>query len=122
MRTIMLALAAAVSLSACATGQGASESASARDCFFAEQINGFEVVDDQSVQIRVGASDRYVLTTLFNTRDLDWSNSIALRSTTGSICTGGGVGVEIIGGDPRRTYPVQSIARAPEPAPEAQNG
>lgn len=113
MRTSFLALAAALALSACATEGAPAQNASARDCFFASTVNGYSVIDNNTVELRAG-SDRYRLTTLFNARDLDWTHDIAIRSTTGSICTGSGTGVEIIGGDPRRTYPVQSIARAPE--------
>ncbi len=113
MRTSLLALAAAFALSACAT-EGATQDAAARDCFFASTVSGYSVIDNSTVEVRAG-SDRYRLTTLFNARDLDWTQNIAIRSTTGSICTGNGNGVEIIGGEPQRTYPVQSIARAPEP-------
>jgi len=111
MRTSFLAL-AALALSACAT-EGATEESAARDCFFASTVSGYSVIDNNAVEVRAG-SDRYRLTTLFNARDLDWTQNIAIRSTTGSICTGNGNGVEIIGGEPRRTYPVSSIARAPE--------
>lgn len=113
MRTSFLALATALALSACATESVTANNA-ARDCFFASTISGYNVIDNNTVEVRAG-SDRYRLTTLFNARDLDWTQNIAIRSTTGSICTGNGNGVEIIGGEPRRTYPVSSIARAPEP-------
>lgn len=113
MRMSFIALAGALALSACATDGAAPQDTAARDCFFSDTVSGYNVIDDRTVEIRAG-NDRYRLTTLFNARDLDWTQSVALRSPTGSICTGNGNGVEIIGGEPRRTYPVQSIARAPE--------
>jgi len=114
MKYAVSALVLSAMLSACATAEQTSGNET-RDCFFADTVSGYNVVDDRTVEVRAG-SDRYRLTTLFNARDLDWTNAVAIRSTTGSICTGSGVGVEIIGGEARRTYPVQSIARAPEPA------
>lgn len=113
MRTSLLALAAAFALSACATEGGATQDTAARDCFFSSTISGYNVIDNNTVEVRAGAH-RYRLTTLFNARDLDWTQDIAIRSATGSICVGSGNGVQIIGGQLRRTYPVQSIARAPE--------
>lgn len=114
MRTFVLALASALALGACATEGGAQSATVDRDCFFASQVSGYTVVDDHNVQVRAGTG-LYVLTTLFNARQLDWSQAIALRSATGSICTGTTPGVDIIGGEPVRTYPVQSIARVPTP-------
>lgn len=106
----MSALALVTLVAACAT----QETAEGRDCFRSSQVNGFNVVDSNNVQISVGASRRYILTTNWNTHNLDFSQAIALRSSTGTICTGSGVGVDIIGGDPRQIYPIQSITRAPD--------
>jgi hypothetical protein len=58
-----------------------------------------------------------VLTTTWNARDLDWTRAIAIRSATGRICVGNGLGVELIGGDPQRTYPVTQVSRAPDDNP-----
>ena len=113
MRMSLIAVAGALALSACATEGAAPQDTAARDCFFSDTVSGYNVIDDRTVEIRAG-NDRYRLTTLFNARNLDWTQSVAIRSTTGSICTGNGNGVEIIGGEPQRTYPVQSITRAPE--------
>lgn len=112
-------LAGAFALSACATGATEQDTAE-RDCFFSSSVRGYSVIDDRHVGITVGANRQYVLTTSWNTYDLDWSHAIALRSSTGSICTGNGLGVEIIGGRPQRTYLVTAIERAPEPAPAEQ--
>jgi hypothetical protein len=109
----------ALALSGCASTVAETADAGGRDCFRSSQVRGYNVIDDRHVEIRVGANDRYVLETGWNARDLDWDNRIGLRSATGSICTGNGLGVDIIGGEPRRRYTVVSIARAPEPAQAA---
>jgi hypothetical protein len=109
-------LAAALSLAACATDAPTAD----RDCFRSGQVHGFELVDDNHVRLTVGAGRAYVLKTMWNARDLDWATRIALRSSTGLICTGSGVGVEVIGGRPRRAYPIESIERAPDESPAAQ--
>jgi hypothetical protein len=100
-------------LAACATTPQ-TETASERDCFRASSVNGYSVIDDHNVRLTVGANRYYVLNTAWNVRDLDWTHAIAIRSATGRICTGRGLDVDIIGGDPRRTYPITSIARLPD--------
>ena len=110
---------AALILSACATSEAQTASAGDRDCFRSAQVRGFNVIDRSTVQISVGASRHYLLTTNWPTTNLDFSQRIAIRSSTGYVCTGNGLGVEIVGGEPQQTYPIQSIARAPEPAPQS---
>ena len=105
-------------LAACAsTAPGSEQTASSRDCFRSEQVSGYNVIDNNHVGLRVGASRQYILTTMWNSRDLDWTHAIAIRSATGRICTGNGLGVDLIGGDPQRTYPVSAITRAPGEEP-----
>lgn len=105
-------------LAACASTAPASEqTTSSQDCFRSEQVSGYSYVDNHHISLRVGANRSYVLTTMWNARDLDWSHAIAIRSATGRICTGSGLGVDLIGGDPQRTYAVSEIIRAPEDQP-----
>jgi hypothetical protein len=117
MRTILTALTslfALWTLGACATSDGAQQtSGSSNDCFRSEEVRGFNVIDNTHIGFRVGANRNYILTTMWNARDLDWTQAIGIRSSTGRICTGNGLGVELIGGEPRRTYPIVSIERAP---------
>lgn len=121
LRTGFLAAAAALVLSACATNETAqTEPSAGQDCFRADMVSGYTYVDENHVLVRVGASRRYTLTTMFNAHDLDWTEAIAIRSTTNWICTGNGLGVEIIGGRPSRTYPISGVERAPDEAPPAQ--
>jgi len=113
-RTILLA-ATALAIAGCAAQTEQAENASQRACFAADTANGFNYIDENHISLSAGPGRRYILTTMFNARDLDWTQAIAVRSTSGWICTGNGLGVEIIGGDPVRTYPVTYIARALEP-------
>jgi len=116
-RNVFLAL-SALALAGCATQSDGT--ASDRDCFSADAISGYSIIDNHNVEVRVGANNRYTFTTSWNARDLDWSQSIAIRSGGSSfICTGNGLGVEIRGGDPVRTYPITGITRVPDPAPQA---
>lgn len=123
---ILLAAAAAFTLAACASDgvnpQQPADAQAQRDCFRNENVNGYNLIDDHHVQIRVGANRRFILTTDWNANDLDWTHAIAIRSTSGLICTGNGLGVELIGGDPRRTYNVTNIARAPDETPNSDVG
>lgn len=120
MRTVLVA--AVFGLAACAS-PAPSPSASAapaagRDCFRSADVSGFNYVDEHHVTLRVGPSRSYILSTEWNAHDLNWSETIALHSATGWICTGNGLGVEVSGGEPHRSYPISGIARAPEPAPQ----
>lgn len=106
-------------LAACASTEPANTQTAdgGSDCFRAEMVSGYSVIDNNHIGIRVGASRDYVLTTMWNARELDWTHAIAIRSSTGRICTGNGLGVEIVGGDPQRNYPISSIARVPDTEP-----
>ena len=108
---------AAIAVSACVTQSAAAPAG--RDCFSNSQINGYSILDDNHIRVSVGAGRHYILTTNWNARDLVWTENVAIRSTTNWICTGNGLGVEVIGGRPRRTYPIQGIEREPEQPEQA---
>ncbi len=117
LRTLFIA--AALGLTACASptaGATANTPGEGRDCFQTANVSGYNYIDQHHVRLTVGASRNYILTTTWNARDLDWTQAVALHSTSGWICTGNGLGVELSGGHPRRTYPITGIAREPEPA------
>lgn len=114
----LIAAAAAFGLAACASSETTTASAGApadRDCFNTRQVSGYGVIDDNNIRVTAGANRNYILHTNWNARDLDWTHAIALRGNGDWICTGNGLGVSIIGGDPiRRTYPVDTITREPD--------
>jgi hypothetical protein len=61
-----------------------------RQCFLAYQVNGFHPIDYDTVQVTVGPRTIYELELFGTCRDINWSERIALRSTSGSswICQG----------------------------------
>jgi len=61
-----------------------------RQCFLADQVNGFWGATDDSVLVRVGVNDVYQLQLSGVCHNVDWANRIAFRSTGGSnwICQG----------------------------------
>jgi hypothetical protein len=115
----ILILASAVALSACATNETQSASAAeSRDCFRALDVKGYSVVDEHRVGVRISPSRRYVLTIPTNTRDLDWTHAISIRSVTSFICVGAPSGVQLMGGDPPFPHQVTAIERVPADAVE----
>lgn len=115
----LAAAAAILALAACATPEQTADatSASNRDCFRAQDVNGYEVVDEHRVKARVGVSREYLLTISQNTRYLDWTHALALESPTSFICVGSGGGARIIGGEPRMTMLITDVARVPDETP-----
>lgn len=111
-------LAAGLCLAACATDPVDASAANDRDCFYSSQVSGFNVVDDRTVKIDIGASREYLLTTNRSVNDLRRRESLGVRgSPNGLICTGNGLGVELFGGDaPNIPWAVTGIARAPAAA------
>lgn len=120
LRTNLFALATLALASCASTDTAAGPPSGDRDCFNSGSVSGYNYIDANHVAISSGANRRYIMTTMFNARDLDWTQAIAIRSTSGWICTGNGLGVEVIGGDPRRHYPITAIERAPEEASPAR--
>lgn len=115
MKKAKIRWASALVVTAVAAGCMTSPAPDGRECFLNRNINGFAVLDDHTVQVSVGASRRYNFTTDWNVRDLNWSERIAVRSTSGWICVGDGLGIDVISGRPPRTYPVRTVAAVPQP-------
>ncbi len=117
----------AFALSACAaagtTTHAAAEAPANRDCFRNEDINGFRVIEDNLVRVRVGVSKTYDMTTDWNARQLSWDHVLAIRSTNGWICTGSPLDVRIVGSQPVRSFYITNIERGPDRGQEqAQQG
>lgn len=115
-RNGLIAIAGALALSACAN-TAAQQSAEGRDCFYTRSVRGYEVVDDRTILVRISDQQRYHLTTLTPIeQSLDYSSRIVINAPGGFVCTGGGSGVEILGGRDRRSFFVSSVTRAPAEA------
>ena len=91
---IALPLAAAALLTAAAPVAAKSpvegtKSGSRGQCFWARSVNGFASNDPRIVNIRVGVKDVYQFEMFGRCEDVDWNQSIALRSRGSSfICSG----------------------------------
>ena len=121
--TALVFAAGALVLSACTTADQTQENgvSAGSDCFRAEQASGYEVIDDHNIRVRVGPSRSYTLHTRWNANDLDWTNTLALHSDNGWVCTGNTRGsVHVTGGTLGNTYPIESITR--DPPPPGQEG
>lgn len=121
MKTLTLA-ASLLALASLANAQPAPSNAQAApahgtDCFLASHYLSYSYIDPHHISIHYGPSRDYLLATEWDARDLRWVEALAIRSRGSDwICTGNGLGVEIIGGHMRQTYPVSSITRMPPPA------
>lgn len=115
----LIAAAAVLALGACASTANTETASndSARDCFRAGDVSRYGIEDEHRIRATVNSSREYFLTIRQRTNQLDWANAITLRAPTSFICTGNGLGVQVIGGNPEQTYYVERIERAPQTAP-----
>lgn len=69
---------------------GASQSsASGRQCFHANQVNGFAAQTDRIVNVRVGVRDVYQFELMGSCPDVRWNQKLGVRSRGSSlICSG----------------------------------
>jgi hypothetical protein len=75
----------------------AGATAAGRQCFRAQDVNGFTPVDRDTVDVQVSASRVYRLELFNDCPDINWSRGIAMRSRGSSwICTGSDLGTELI--------------------------
>ena len=74
--------------------------AEGRQCFFAKNVNNFEAVNNETVNIRVGVNDIYQVKLLVPCPDVRFNQALGIRATSGSdqICTG--LDVELISPGP----------------------
>ena len=88
------ALTGLLALAACTTPTTSTDASvasakAARNCFWADSVNSFNAVDDQTVYVRVGVKDVYRLDLFSRCPDVDWNQAIALVSRGGpTICSG----------------------------------
>lgn len=109
----LYAAAAALALCGCTSPRaGGAGDAWPRDCFRTLDIDSYGVLDDRRVQVVVNPRRNYILTIRDETSRLDWATVIAVRAPVSFVCVGDGLGVELMGGDPPRRYPVISVERA----------
>ncbi len=118
----LLPLVGVLALSACAapTSDGPTKAAGARECFWANSVNGFTDAGPNHVRVNVGASEVWELELFGGCPDVDWAQRIAVVSRGSSrICSGLDAELivpEISGRDARRCS-VRSVRKlTPEEA------
>jgi RES domain-containing protein len=113
-----LVLAAALAAGACTAAsepQTAAASREGRQCFRAQDVNGFTARNEREVDVTVGANNVYRLELMGRCPDVDWSQTIAIEARGSSwICSG--LDAELIvptAIGPQRC-PVTAIRRIPD--------
>lgn len=109
-------LAATVALFGCATAAPPQESAAPRggqQCFLASQVNGFDAIDDQTVDVTVGVNNVYRLQIVGVCPDIDWTQRIGIRARGGSRWVCRGLDAELIVPSPTglQTCPVTAVRK-----------
>ena len=87
--SLCLGLAAAACAAYPTEHETAAADTGARQCFFAQTVDGFQAVDDSTVNLRIGVSDVYEVKLLAPCHDIGFAQGIALRSKggTSNICS-----------------------------------
>jgi len=91
--------AAAAMAAACSTQTpppGGVAGADRGQCFLPSQVTGFHAVDDDTVQVFVGANDVYTLDLAGPCPNVDWSLQVGIRSTGGGDWVCGGLDAELL--------------------------
>jgi hypothetical protein len=86
---IAIAAAASLTLGAAAHAQDKpadKPAAAKRECFWTRNVTSFAAPDDHTVYVRVGVREVYKFDLMISCPDIDWNQSLALVSTTGSVC------------------------------------
>ncbi|NGM52672.1 hypothetical protein G5B46_23935 [Caulobacter sp. 602-2] len=111
-----LGLAAGLAVPALAAAPAPAEKAkpaSRESCFFADQVRGYQVVDERTLNVDVGRKEAYQLTLFNSAFDLDVSTRIGIKSRGGSwVCSPFDATVivpEVTGSS--RDYRVQAIRK-----------
>ncbi len=90
-----------------------------RDCFRADSLRRYAIVDDHTIRVRFSPRRSYTLATSEDASDLRWGRQLRLSSDTGWVCAGDVRGaVFITGGDMGNRYGVDTVSRDPYPLPQ----
>jgi len=119
MRLASLFIATALLAGGCTTAQSQTASAqpAAHDCFRNQEINGWSLIDPHTVRVQITPRRAYALTVSPDARDLNFSETIAIRSRGSDwICTSDLNDVRISARDtiPREWW-VTKVERLPPP-------
>lgn len=114
MRFLLPALLAALAISSTAHAADAAK----RSCFRNADVDGFQAIDSDTVNVTVGVHDVYQLKLFSPSPDIDWTQRIGLESRGGSwICSGLDAVVIVPGPMGVQRYQVSDIRKlSPEEA------
>jgi len=118
--TLALLAALAAPLGACAGGQTSEAAAVPSQCFDAAQITGYQVLDRETLLLRVGPSSAYHVKITGVCPDIDWSQKIGIQGETGSqICLGRDVTLitPSLRGGTQECYANEILMAPPMPVP-----
>jgi hypothetical protein len=111
MRNLIASIAFAAAIAAGSTAL-AAPSKSVRQCFWPQSVDNFAVLDDRTVNVRVGPQDVYQLILFSPSPDIDWTQRIGIQSTGGStICTGLDATLIVPSTIGPRRYPVTTVRK-----------
>ena len=89
-------------------GPTPAAAASGRQCFRAQDVNGFTPVSDDVVLVQAGASRYFRLELAGSCPNLDWTRGIALKAMAGGSWICQGLDAEVIVPDPS-TFPQRCL-------------
>lgn len=95
-RVALIALAATTAFSGCTSNPPAANQAAGGSCFLASMVNNFNGNPNGTVDIQVGTTQYYRLTTDGLCKDIDWNSSVALKTRSGSNYVCGAYDAEFI--------------------------
>lgn len=103
---------AAPAIAAAQSDGPATKPKSDRACFRAQDVDGFNAVDKETVDVSVGVRDVYRLTLFAPSPDIDWTQRIGVESRGSSwICSGVDATIIVPGPIGVQRYPVTAIRK-----------
>lgn len=118
--TLAVLAAIALPLGACGGGRSVEAVAAPSECFDASQITGYQVLDRETLLLRVGASRAYHVKITSVCPDIDWSQKIGIQGESGSqICLGKDVTLitPSLRGGTQECYANEILMAPPMPVP-----
>jgi hypothetical protein len=83
-----------------------------RSCFRAQEVDGFNVVDKQTVDVSISPKTAYRLTLFAPSPDIDWTQRIGIEARGSSwICSGMDATIIVPGSIGIQRYPVTAIRK-----------
>jgi hypothetical protein len=81
-------------------------------CFRPDDVNGFTVIDDRTVDVTISPRNVYRLTLFSPSSDIDWSLRIGIYSRGRSwVCSGYDAEIIVPGAIGRQRYPVTEVRK-----------